>query len=551
MSSKEIDSNCFTFTSMDCTYSGVDISKTGYFSNIINDYLKGEEKLSPFYVHSPDIIGISNALKARVGFKTDRKLLVDGLKSQYSFVQDDPFVSSNIDRLLLDNTYTIVTAHQPAIFTGTLYFVYKILHTVALCNKMKELHPGNEFVPVYYMGSEDADLDELGQIYLSGDTIRWETKQEGAVGRMKAEQLDPILNRIEGELSVLPFGKELIDLLKSCYHRKHNIQEATFKLLHELFGRFGVVVFIPDHKEFKKAMVPVFKKDLFDNLPYEKVSETIELLEKDYKVQANPRQINLFYFGDGRRDRIEKSGDNEWSVIGTDLKFTREELEKELVEYPERFSPNVILRGLMQETLLPNLAYVGGGGELAYWMEYRTMFEKFEIPFPALILRKSFLLVEEKYQKKINRLGLKVTSLFHSQEEIMSEIVNRNTESQLSLVNEIEEISKNYDRINYLSGSIDITLEKHVASLKVRSIKALQALEKKMLRAEKRKFSEEQQMVESIKKNLFPKNNLQERVENFMPWYAKYGPVFFDELLKVSLEDGFGVLQIRENVMDV
>jgi len=156
-------------------------------------------------------------------------------------------------------------------------------------------------------------------------------------------------------------------------------------------------------------------------------------------------------------------------------------------------------------------------------------------------------LIEDKYQKKINRLGLNVTSLFHSQEEIMSEIVNRNTESQLSLVNEIEEISKYYDRINYLSGSIDATLEKHAASLKVRAIKALQALEKKMLRAEKRKFSEEQQMVESIKKNLFPKNNLQERVENFMPWYSKYGPIFFDELLKVSLEDGFGILQIKQN----
>jgi bacillithiol synthase len=547
MSSKEIDSNCFTFTGMDCTYSGVDISKTGYFSNIINDYLKGEEKLSPFYVHSPDIQGISESLKARAGFKTDRKLLVDGLKAQYSFVQEDPVVSANIDKLLLDTTYTIVTAHQPAIFTGTLYFVYKILHAVALCNKMKELHPENDFVPVYYMGSEDADLDELGQIYLSGDTIRWETKQEGAVGRMRAEQLDPILNRIEGELSVLPFGKELISLLKDCYHKKHNIQEATFKLLHELFGKFGVVVFMPDQKEFKKALIPVFKKDLFDNLPFEKVSETITLLEKNYKVQANPRQINLFYFGDGRRDRIEKSGDNEWTVVGTDIKFNREELEKELNEYPERFSPNVILRGLMQETLLPNLAYVGGGGELAYWMEYRTMFETFEIPFPALILRKSFLLIEDKYQKKINRLGLNVTSLFHSQEEIMTEIVNRNTESQLTLVNEIEEISKYYDRINYLSGSIDATLEKHVASLKVRAIKALQALEKKMLRAEKRKFSEEQQMVESIKKNLFPKNNLQERVENFMPWYSKYGPAFFDELLKVSLEEGFGVIQFKEN----
>ncbi|MGZ5247636.1 MAG: bacillithiol biosynthesis protein BshC, partial [Flavitalea sp.] len=267
--------------------------------------------------------------------------------------------------------------------------------------------------------------------------------------------------------------------------------------------------------------------------------------ERFYKVQANPRQINLFYFGEGRRDRIEKSADNEWTVVGTEIKFNKEELEKELNDYPERFSPNVILRGLMQETILPNLVYIGGGGELAYWMEYRSMFETFQIPFPVLILRKSFLLIEDKYQNKINRLGLSVSSIFHPQEEILSEIVNRSSGSQLNLVNEIEEISKYYDRINYLSGSIDITLEKHVESLKVRAIKSLQALEKKMLRAEKRKFSEEQFMVVSIKKNLFPKNNLQERVENFMPWYAKYGPEFFDELLKVSLENGFGIITIK------
>ncbi len=543
-SCKEIDSNCYTFTGMDCTYTNVEISSTGYFSTLINDYIKGETKLSPFYVHSPDAAGLSAAIEARKGFQTNRKLLVEGLKAQYNSLKVADKVNDNLSKLEQDNCFTITTAHQPAIFTGTLYFVYKILHVVGLCHKMKEQHPDKEFVPVFYMGSEDADLDELGHIYLSGDTIRWNTNQEGAVGRMKAIGLDPILNRIKGELSVLPFGEELHELLSSCYRKDQNIQQATFQLLNELFGNYGLIVLIPDNPVFKKAMIPLFKNDLFEHKAFQLVSETNKSLETIYKVQANPREINLFYFGEGRRDRIEQVSENEWIILNTEIRFTKESLEKELNDHPENFSPNVILRGLMQEFILPNIAYVGGGGELAYWMEYRSMFEAFNIPFPVLLLRKSLLLMEEKSFHKIQRLGIPVSSIFKSRDEILAEIVRSSSENQLSLVEEIESIAKYYDNINGYAGSIDPTLEKHVEALKVRALKPLHELEKKMLRAEKRKFEEEQQSINKLKTTLFPKNNLQERVENFMPYYAKYGKQFFEEILKVATSPEFGILII-------
>ena len=167
--------------------------------------------------------------------------------------------STNIDLLSRDNTFTVCTAHQPAIFTGVLYFIYKILHTIRLAAWLKAEYPECNFVPVFWMGSEDADLDELGHIWLGGDTLTWDTRQTGAVGRMKTKGLDKLLYSIQGTLSVQPFGPQLIAMLKECYLESPDIQTATFRLLHRLFGESGLIVLIADTAQLKKLMLPSSK----------------------------------------------------------------------------------------------------------------------------------------------------------------------------------------------------------------------------------------------------------------------------------------------------
>ncbi|HYM94636.1 MAG TPA: bacillithiol biosynthesis cysteine-adding enzyme BshC, partial [Chitinophagaceae bacterium] len=366
---------------MDFISTRIPYRQTGYFSKTVLDYIDHAAPLKPFFTHSPSLQGIQKAINARKKLPVDRKTLVIELKKQYEAVPLTDAVQKNIESLLSDNSFTITTAHQPNIFTGPLYFIYKILHAIKLAENLKNSYSDYNFVPVFYMGSEDADIDELGHIYLGGEKIEWKTKQTGAVGRMKVDkEFIKLITEIEGQLSVLPNGDEIISLAKKCYTENTLIQDATFAFLNTLFGEYGMIILIPDNAELKKQMIPVFEDDLVNQTASGIVERSVEKLQKaGYKVQANPREINLFYLKDNIRERIIKQH-SVFNVQHTTLKFTEEQIKKELRDHPDRFSPNVILRGVFQETILPNLMYIGGGGEIAYWLQLKELFENYKIP---------------------------------------------------------------------------------------------------------------------------------------------------------------------------
>ncbi|HEX6846357.1 MAG TPA: bacillithiol biosynthesis cysteine-adding enzyme BshC, partial [Chitinophagaceae bacterium] len=362
---------------MDLTSTRIPYRETGCFSKTVVDYIDQESSLKEFFNYPPTIQGIKRAIEDRKQFKYLRDVLVAELKKQYKTVEASGKTKDNIEALAFTNTFTFTTAHQNNIFTGPLYFIYKILHTIKLAEYSKINFPEYNFVPVFYIGTEDADLDELNHIYLAGEKLTWNTKQSGAVGRMKVDkELIRLVGLMEGQLSVLPNGKEVVNLMRECFQEGDTIQLSTFKIVNALFGEYGLVVLLPDNAELKKQMIPVFKDDLLNQTASGIVEKTAERLSNaGYKVQANPREINLFYLKDNIRERITKKNiprlpdGQEYSILNTQYSFSEEELLKELAVHPERFSPNVILRGLYQETILPNLAFVGGGGETAYWLQ--------------------------------------------------------------------------------------------------------------------------------------------------------------------------------------
>lgn len=532
------------YLTMDCTSTKLPYADTGYFSKLVVDYLNQAAPLQSFYQHPVSKEGMRAAIKNRQPVHHHRQLLTDELTKQYAALPASPPVQENIKKLGSENTFTITTAHQPAIFTGTLYFVYKILHTVKLAEQLKKDFPENDFVPVYWMGSEDADLDELGHIYLGGEKISWQTKQTGAVGRMNTKGLEAIIHRISGELSVQPHGKELVQLISEAYRESADIQTATLKLLHTLFAEYGLIIVMPDNANLKRIMQPVFEADLFQQTPSSIVEKTIERLGENYKVQANPRSINLFYLTDGVRNLIELNNGT-YEVRDTNIKFTKEQIGQELKAHPERFSPNVILRGLYQEMLLPNIAFIGGGGETAYWFELKDLFAHFKVPYPILVVRNSFLIVEKKWREKTEKLGFATKDFFKSEQELLTAIVSRHKNGELKLKQELEATTQLYQLLKNKAGAIDKSLLQHVEALQVRTLKPLQELEKKMLRAEKRKYEAEQRHIQLVKAALFPNNNLQERIENFMPYYAKWGSTFIKTLYdhSLTLEQEFVILE--------
>lgn len=533
--------------SMDCIASKIPYRQTGYFNKIVVDYIDQSESLKEFYSHPPSLSGIKKAIAERKNFNYDRKVLVAELKKQYAGISESEKVNNNIEALLSSKTFTITTAHQTNIFTGPLYFIYKILHAIKLAAHCKTSFPDYNFVPVFYVGSEDADLDELNHIHLGGEKLVWNTKQTGAVGRMKIDKdLIRLIGLMEGQLSVQLHGKEIIELIKSCYQHNESIESATFKFVHALFADLGLVVLLPDNAALKKQMLDVFQDDLLNQTASGIVEKSaVSLSNAGYKVQANPREINLFYLKDDLRERIEVRS-TKYEVLNSKLSFTKETLLSELHDHPERFSPNVILRGLYQEMILPNIAFIGGGGETAYWLQLKVLFEHYKVPFPILVLRNSFLIIEKKWQEKIVKLGFELDDFFLSEQELLNKLVARESKNETKLNGDLNELEQLYDNFKKQAAAIDTTLAKHVDNLKIRSFKNLQELEKKMLRAEKRKFESQQKQIQTIKEHLFPGNGLQERKDNISYYYAKWGKGFIQYLLENSLSLEAEFVTLRE-----
>ncbi len=354
-----------------------------------------------------------------------------------------------------------------------------------------------------------------------------------------------LIDKVEGQLAVLPYGKETIELLRSSYSHHDDIQTATFKIVNALFAEYGLIVLLPDNANLKRQMIGVFEDDLLHQTASAIVENTSSKLGALYKVQAHPRDINLFYLQGDIRERIEFKNDR-YEVLNTKISFTKEQLLGELRDRPERFSPNVILRGLYQETILPGVAFIGGGGELAYWLELKDLFDHYKVPYPVQVLRNSFLIIEEKWKEKAEKLQLTIEDIFLPERDLINKLVRRDSDKKLRLNGTLTDTEKLYEAIKDQAASIDVTLGRHVESLKTITLHRLKELEKKMLRAEKRKFSDQQRQVEKIKMTLFPNNGLQERHDNMLYYYAKWGGLFIKKLYDQSLklEQEFVVLEV-------
>ena len=525
-----------------CRY--IEYKDTGMFSRLIADYLGDEKFIKDFYAHPTNLTGIASSIEERRKFPTNRTKIVAAFKETYSHSSPSTKQLEHMEWMAQDNTFTVCTAHQPNIFSGYLYFIYKTAHVIALSQKLSADFPDCRFVPVFYIGSEDNDLAELSAFNLNDKKYRWETSQSGAVGRMIADDgVEALIKMVETELVHLPFAKEIIAIIRKAYTKGTDMAQGTFILLNELFREQGLLVLQPDNASLKELMKSVFRDDLLHNTAQQIVGETNARLEKQYKLQVNPRPVNLFYLRDGIRNRIDKRG-NLYTVDETVIRFTEAEMLEELNQHPERFSPNVILRGIYQETILPNILFVGGGSEVAYWMQLKGLFSHYKVPFPMLVLRNSFMLMDANHEHKMKELDIHDADLFKEETSLANELVQRWAGAELTLKTEEHESRELFSQLRERVAAIDKTLVQHVHSLEVDHLKKLETLKKKMLKAERKKQSIQLQRIWKLKAELFPNNTLQERVDNFMPYYAQYGPSFIDVIVKhsLALEQRFGVI---------
>ena len=522
-------------------------SEIPQFSSRDKAYVEQDPRLRPFYRHPPTLTAFADALAAKQRADIDRPLLLRVLRDQYAQLDREEAVMANIERLADEKTFTVVTAHQPCLFTGPLYFIYKIASAIRLTEVLQATYPDYHFVPVFVTGGEDHDFAEINHAHLFGQTIEWENDEAGPVGRMKTTTLDEPLARLREILGDSDNGRQAFDLVATAYGNHRQYGMATIDLVHQLFKRWGLVALSMDQPELKKRFLPIMEEELFSSPSQPLIEATTRQLEEaGFSGQAYAREINLFYLSDQSRERIVRENDR-YQVLNTDFSFSAEELRQELQTHPERFSPNVILRPLYQEAILPNLAYVGGGGELAYWLERKSQFAHFGIDFPILIRRNSVLWIDSSAAKRMEKLGLSERDILRKTDDLIREHVHAHASEELNLQAEKEALNELFDRVAGKAGKVDQTLVGAVEAERVKQIKSLEQLEGRLVRAEKQKHENAINQIRSIRDKLFPENGLQERYDNFLAYYLRYGPEFLTVLVQHlnPLEQGLIVVWDR------
>ncbi|MGE0560954.1 MAG: bacillithiol biosynthesis cysteine-adding enzyme BshC [Flavobacteriales bacterium] len=503
--------------------------QTGYFSNIIVDYLNQKQTLKPFYNYPFQIESFEKLIKERTEKPINRKVLVEALENQYKGVEATSKTLKNIQSLNNNNCFTVTTGHQLNLFTGPLYFIYKIISAINLAKELKLVYPKNDFVPVYWMATEDHDFDEVNHFNLFGNKIALEKTQEGAVGRMKLTGIEVVFNQLTELLGNRPEAEKIISFFNKYYTANSTFTQATQRFVNALFGEYGLVIIDGDDRRLKQQMVVEFQRELINQDNFKTINITSEQLSGNgYKTQISPREINLFYLQDNSRERIVIENDT-YKVLNTTTSFSKQEILTELEIFPERFSPNVALRPLYQEKILPNLAYVGGGGELAYWFQLKEMFNSNQISFPVLVLRNSALLLDAVSKKKLDKIGISVTQLFGDTNTFIKEFLKEGSSIVLDLKDEEQQITRIFDEMVHKAEAIDITLKPMISAELQKLIKTIQNIEARLIKAEKQKEEVTVNQIKNVKEKLFPNGSLQER---------------YDNLILLYLLGGFGIVDI-------
>jgi bacillithiol biosynthesis cysteine-adding enzyme BshC len=517
---------------------------SGYFSPLMNDYLNGKPELEKLYNRFPTLENFGTQIQEKQESfeQSNREKLLAVLKQQYSGITASSLSMQNIEALSNPKTFTITTGHQLNLFTGPLYFLYKIISTINLTKELKEKYPANNFIPIYWMATEDHDFEEISYFNFNGKKFRWNRESSGPVGRLSTEGLDEVFEVFSLELGTGTNAATIRELFENAYLKHDNLADATRFLANALFGEYGLVIIDADNADLKSNFTQYIKDELLFRSSEKLVLETISKLDS-YAIQVNPREINLFYIDENLRERIIFEN-GLYTINNTSITFSEAEILSEVETHPERFSPNVIMRPLYQEVILPNLCYIGGGGELAYWLELKSYFDYVKVTFPILLLRNSVLLATQKQADKADKLRLSWSDLFLKQNVLADKKIAALSEFPIDFTPQKNLLNAQFENLHKIAAQTDKSFSGAVKAQETKQIKGLENLEKRLLKAQKRKYSDELERIKDLQNELFPFQGLQERQVNFAEFYIENGEALTKKLFSElkPLQNQFDIL---------
>ena len=514
----------------------IPITSTGLIPAITKDYLEQKDVLKSFYKYAPNIDAFGEAIKNKHFSAENRNVLVDALLEQYKKAGIDLGANDvtclNTLSLKNTNTFTVTTGHQLALFTGPLYFIYKIATVINLSKQLKEKYPQQNFVPVFWMASEDHDFEEISSIYLFGKEIKWQKETNSKpVGHIDNTGIEALIEQLIPILGERDKAKKWIKLLQESFLSNNNFSNGTRKLVHELFKNQGLVIIDADDKALKMLLKPVMFNDIFEQKSFEAIQETNIALSQNYKLQINGREVNFFYLHPEFGRRLIKPEGNHFKLNDTEVILTADELKTDIENYPERFSPNVVLRPVYQELILPNLAYIGGPAEVAYWLQLQQVFEVHKVPFPVIMQRNSYLLLGKSTKDKIEKMGLTIGNMFLNDADLTDKYLQIHSATNfMDNANQVDVLLQQiFDEIK----NIDPISGKELLQFKLESKKVLMANFKTYKKAREQKQEDNIVKMLKLKERIFPNRTFQERIENVM----MHDINLFDDLIEKVLQN--------------
>lgn len=460
---------------------------------------------------------------------TDRHTLVKQLQQQYAA---NDLQNADIERLFDSKTFTVATGHQLNPFTGPAFFIYKIVNTINYAQTLNKQFPDQHFLPVFWMATEDHDFEEIASTKILNHTYTWSTDQSGPVGRMQLDGIPQLIHQLSTKLSGGEIDDQLVNWLNNACREDCSLADATRILVHELFKDTPLIIIDGDDAGLKSLFVPHMEDELLHSTSVKAVQQTNDALENQgYHTQVHARDINLFYLSDQKRARIVKEN-NTYKALDTDNSWSEEEILQELKEYPERFSPNALLRPLYQEVVLPNIAYIGGAGEISYWKQLPGIFKHFKVPYPQIWIRNSVYWLDDKWIRKMDKIGLAIEEVWKLDEQQLMERVVEIQGEDFSTGTYKKDLNELMSRLEKDIADIDGSLKGKVGAVKAGMMKELTDLEKRVKKSLKDRHEVDIRQVLKVKALLHPNDIPQERVENFMSFYLRFGDEFFETLFK-------------------
>lgn len=455
--------------------------------------------------------------------------LYESLLSQYQGVELSVKQRFNIEQLKHENTFTVTTGQQIHVGLGPMYVWNKIMSVLNSVDVLTQQNPNNYYVPVFWMATEDHDFEEIRDVVIFGQSFRWETEQKGPVGLFHTQELVALFEEVRSKLNLNQDALARLQTIETVYKESQDLSFATRRLIQLIFSETGLLVFDPNDASLKKESVNIWKTDILSdgNKDHQSGVKSLALLKNQHELmvsqgvepQAFPREINCFYIEEGIRERIEFQN-GEYVRIQSGIRYSQDEMAHLIENQPEKISPNVLLRPIYQQNILPNVVYVGGPAEIKYWIQIAPLFEHHSVAMPRLQLRLSSVILNHGGMKKIQKLGLSKSDFWKSTTEIENRIIEIQ-DDKFTLDKEIEQLTETYEQIWKSLFSINLEGLKGLKKSHSESIKELKRISQdhKNHPDASSKLAKDLAVAKQIKAQFFDTQKPQERVMHWIEWY--------------------------------